>query len=87
MRVTATQKGYYGHVVREPGDVFTLADEAAFAASWMEAVDEAKPDPLDHDGDGRKGGSKPRKGQVRETEVIPPADPAPTSDPVTGDEI
>ena len=86
MRVTATQKGYYGNVVREPGDVFTLADEAAFTASWMEAV-YAQPDPLDHDGDGRKGGSKPRKGQTRETEVIPPVDPAPASDPVTGDEI
>lgn len=87
MRVIATQKGYYGNVVREPGDVFTLADEAAFSEVWMEAVDEDKTDPLDHDGDGRKGGSKPRKGQVRETEVIPPADPAPALDPVTGDEI
>lgn len=85
MRVVATQKGYYGNVVREAGDVFTLADEDHFSTAWMA---EAKPqDPLDHDGDCRKGGSKPRKGQVRETEVIPPADPAAAVDPVTGDEI
>lgn len=87
MRVVATAKGYYGSIVREPGDTFVLADEAAFAASWMEAIDEAKPDPLDHDGDGRKGGSKPRKAQARETEVIPPADPAPAVNAVTGNEI
>lgn len=84
MRVVATQKGYYGNVVREPGDVFTLADEDHFSTAWM---DEAPAHPLDHDGDGRKGGSKPRKGQTRETEVIPPAAPAPALDPVTGDEI
>ena len=84
MRVTATQKGYYGNVVREPGDVFRLADEDHFSATWM-AADE--PHPLDHDGDGHKGGSKPRKGQVRETEVIQPTEPATASDLVTGGEI
>lgn len=86
MRVTATQKGYYGNVVREPGDVFTLADEDHFSDAWMKPV-EAKPDPLDHDGDGRKGGSKPRKGQEKETEVKAPVEPAKPVDPVTGDEI
>lgn len=86
MRVTATKKGYYGNVVREPGDVFTLADEDHFSDAWMKPV-EAKPDPLDHDGDGRKGGSKPRKGQEKETEVKAPVEPAKPVDPVTGDEI
>lgn len=87
MRVTATERGYYGNIVREPGDTFVLADEAAFSSSWMRAIDEATPDPLDHDGDGRKGGSRPRKAQARETEVIPPAAPAPIVDAVAGDEI
>lgn len=84
MRVVATARGYYGSVVRKPGDVFDIADRAAFSSSWMV---EAPAHPLDHDGDGRKGGSRPRKAQVRETEVIPPAEPAPTVDPVTGDDI
>lgn len=86
MRVTATQKGYYGHVVREPGDVFTLADEDHFSDAWMKPFD-AKTDPLDHDGDGRKGGSKTRKGQEKETGVKAPVEPAKPVDPVTGDEI
>lgn len=84
MRVVATEKGYYGSVVREAGDTFVLADEAHFSSRWMVA---AQPDPLDHDGDGRKGGSKPRKGQSQETEMIPPASPAPVLDTMTGDEI
>lgn len=78
MRVIATQKGYYGNVVREPGDVFTLADEAAFSGVWMQAIEAGGDEPVK---------PKARKGQVRETEVIPPADPAPALDPVTGDEI
>jgi hypothetical protein len=82
MRVTATQKGYYGNVVRDVGDEFVLAEKSAFSDAWMRAID-----PLDHDGDGRKGGSKPRRAQERETEVVPPADPAAAVDPVTGDEI
>jgi hypothetical protein len=84
MRVTATKRGYYGNVVREPGDVFTLADEAMFSPVWMQPV---AVHPLDHDGDGRKGGSRPRRAQIRETEVFPPVDPAPAVDAVTGDEI
>lgn len=88
MRVIATQKGYYGGIVREPGAAFVLGDpDTEFSARWMTKADaEAARDPLDHDGDGRKGGSK-TKGHAKETEVKPPAEPAKGTDPVTGDEI
>ena len=70
LRVTATQTGYYGGVRRDPGTelgTFVLKDEAEFSKGWMEPdgwepgkVKKAKArDPLDHDGDGRKGGSAP----------------------------
>ena len=42
------------YVEAEPGQTIEADD---FAPEWFEPV---KPDPLDHDGDGRKGGSKPR---------------------------
>lgn len=43
MRVRATQKGFFGGVLREPGGVneeFVLDDpEAQFSADWMVALD------------------------------------------------
>jgi hypothetical protein len=84
MQVIATQKGYYGSKVREAGERFTLSDEAHLG-SWMKAVEPAA-DPLDHDGDGRKGGSK-SKAQEKDTEVKPPVEPAKAKDAVTGDDI
>ena len=89
MRVVATQKGYYGSKIREPDEEFGLTDAEHFAKEWMEPVKEPI-HPLDHDGDGRKGGSKPRSAAVQasaETEVTPPAEPAKTVDPITGDDI
>lgn len=86
MIVVATAKGYYGSKVREPGETFGLRSDADFSASWMQPVEGAR-DPLDHDGNGRKGGAKRKAAQVIETEIAPPADPAPAVDPVTGDEI
>ena len=35
VRVQATQRGFYGNVQREPGDVFTIATAADFSARWM----------------------------------------------------
>ena len=35
MKVTATQRGYYGSKVREPGDTFDLADKKLFSKAWM----------------------------------------------------
>lgn len=73
LRVQAIQTGYYGSVRRDPGTergTFVLKDEAEFSASWMEPLGwepgkVEKPakarDPLDHDGDGKKGGSAPAK--------------------------
>lgn len=87
MRVIATAKGYYGSKLREPGEEFGLSDDAHFSDTWMIPA-RGERDPLDHDGNGRKGGSKPKAAaHVKETEVAPPADPAPAVDPVTGDEI
>lgn len=51
-KVQATQRGYFGNIIREPGDVFEVPADAM--GSWMETID-----PLDHDGDGKKGGSLP----------------------------
>lgn len=51
--VRATERGYYGSKIREPGEVFTVADDVKLG-SWMEPIH-----PLDHDADGRKGGSLP----------------------------
>lgn len=77
MKVVATAKGYYGSKVREPGEEFGLSDDAHFSATWMVPADgAAMPKP-----------KKAQKAHVKETEVLPPADPAPSVDPVTGDEI
>lgn len=61
MKVRATARGYYGGMIREPGTKdaeFSLTDpKADFASSWMEKI--GKSDPLDHDSDGKKGGSMP----------------------------
>jgi len=63
-KVVATSRGYFGGVVREIGDQFSVPDDIWYDAkrrpSW------AKLDPAkafggkgDHDGDGTVGGSKP----------------------------
>jgi hypothetical protein len=44
MRVRAIARGYYGRLLRRPGDVFTLAREADFSARWMEAVPASVPE-------------------------------------------
>lgn len=43
IKVQATQVGHYGDKLREPGDVFEVADEKAFSKRWMERLDEPKP--------------------------------------------
>lgn len=75
MLVTATAKGYYGGKVREIGEAFGLADKADLSELWMEPVKGEKPTR-----------AAPAKGGA-DTQVIPPADPAKASDPITGDEI
>lgn len=48
MLVRATQRGYYGVVLREPGHEFKLKSDADFHESWMEKVTDGK-------GKGQKG--------------------------------
>ncbi len=43
MQVTATDRGYYGGGIKEPGDTFNLDDEEHFSESWMVEGTEAKP--------------------------------------------
>ena len=43
MQVTATDRGYYGGGIKEPGDTFMLDDEEHFSESWMVEGSEAKP--------------------------------------------
>lgn len=49
MRVRATQKGFFGGVLREPDTIteeFVLDDPAAqFSAEWMVALDAPEPAP------------------------------------------
>ncbi len=44
MRVRATDRGFYGSVLRRPGDVFTLARRGDFSARWMAAVPDDTPE-------------------------------------------
>jgi hypothetical protein len=44
MQVRATQRGFYGTLLRRPGDVFTLASAEHFSARWMEPVSSDTPD-------------------------------------------
>lgn len=77
MRVIATQKGYYGSVVRDPGDEFGLHDEAHFSAAWMKPANgEAAPKPRV-----KREKAVPH---VAPVEVLPPVEPAPEVDPITG---
>ena len=46
LKVRATQPGYIYHTRRRTGDVFTIATEAEFAATWMEVVDPDTPERL-----------------------------------------
>ncbi len=39
MKVRATQKGYYNHKRRKPGEVFLLMNAKAFSKRWMEKVE------------------------------------------------
>lgn len=62
MWVRATRKGYYGQLREAGGEPFEVTD--GLKASWFEEVEpevaaaaEAAKAPLDHDGDGKMGGS------------------------------
>jgi hypothetical protein len=59
--VRAISVGYFGGVIREPGDKFEVDDELwadkKRRPSWAEAVKFG--DKGDHDGDGKDGGSLP----------------------------
>lgn len=52
-----------GVVVLNPGETrdvkLSKAEAEGLAAEWFERVKPSKADPLDHDSDGRKGGSVP----------------------------
>lgn len=48
-----------------PGEQFTVSDEVKPGKTWLDEKGEPLPaDPLDHDGDGKKGGSRPRSNQA-----------------------
>jgi hypothetical protein len=42
IKVQAKQDGYYGHIRRRAGDVFTIAKEEDFSTKWMRKVDPRK---------------------------------------------
>jgi hypothetical protein len=45
MKVRATAKGYFGGKLREPGETFTLSEEAQFSKEWMERAADAPAEP------------------------------------------
>ncbi|MBG7616469.1 hypothetical protein IWC96_14420 [Brevundimonas sp. BAL450] len=67
--VVAHSMGYYGGLLRQPGDRF----QAEGTASWFSPFNGADPAAFDHDGDGKPVGSKPE----------PVADPA-SEDAIAG---
>lgn len=103
-RVVATQLGYYGSKRRDVGEEFGLSDRAHLSKAWMQPVDwtPGEVDPLDHDGDGKKGGSLPKAAPAQkaaatvtpdpirastETTVTPPVTALKKVDPITGSDI
>lgn len=44
IKVRAIETGYYGLIVRQPGDVFVIANDREFSKVWMERVDKAVPE-------------------------------------------
>lgn len=44
IKVRVTAIGYYDHLLRHPGDVFVIDDEAAFSTRWMERVAATMPE-------------------------------------------
>ena len=42
-RVRATEIGYYGAKLRQPGDEFAIDSDKAFSEIWMEALDGKAP--------------------------------------------
>lgn len=44
IRVRATRIGYFDHIRRREGDVFTIRNEPAFSDKWMERVDPRTPE-------------------------------------------
>lgn len=80
-RVRATEIGYYGGALRQPGEEFTLDSDKAFSEIWMEALDGKAPkaakaekpkEPADSDG-ANDGGTK-AEGAKTPDEVIAMAD-------------
>lgn len=65
LEVTATANGYYGGIVRRPGDRFVISDDEAFSEVWMT---KDKPDGVatrrvnTGGTDGVVGGEVPKKG-------------------------
>jgi hypothetical protein len=74
MKVRATKRGYYGAILREPGEVFELRRDADFSKNWM-VVEAAKP--AAPGGDVKPGGdAKPGKPKSpgKPTDASAPAD-------------
>tara|TARA_R100000656_G_C3931733_1_gene124962 strand:+ start:485 stop:934 length:450 start_codon:yes stop_codon:yes gene_type:complete len=51
IEVQATKLGFYGNRRRRAGDVFTIADEEAFAKSWMTRLEAKKEESKDESSD------------------------------------
>jgi len=59
MQVRAIETGYFNSKRRDPGEEFAIEHRSQFSRKWMEPIGwDPTVDPLDHDADGKKGGTK-----------------------------
>ena len=61
----------YGSMLEWDGEMFDYVivnDEEEAEIALADGWSVGKPDPLDHDGDGKKGGSRPRKAKSEPAE-------------------
>lgn len=78
-KVVATDRGYYGGILRVAGDTFNAEGKA----SWFKPVSSEFGGKGDHDGDGKPGGSLPgdqstaKRGGRKKAETVE----APTAEP------
>lgn len=83
--VIATQRGYYGRILREPGDVFRVAD--GDTASWFEPVKAARVEAPVADVDADPQAEAPKRGGRRKAETVQAPNAEPFADPQVAGEV
>ncbi len=77
MRVTATEKGFYGGEIKKPGEEFSLASADDFSERWMAPAADVEPVSGEETGSGDESGDGEGVEPASETAGDPPAEDAP----------